>query len=479
MAFVTDEVLSTEHDQAESSSDAQLPVDNEEVEQLGASINEEPQLQAQLSLGSNPEDDIKEAHQVSKRRDQFKARSVSFAPTVEEFEIPARSSFSSDHASNDFLDALVESYRVQSSTHLYPLYEEKPYVPKTNRTRLNPNWREHRTRHLMNKLEELSLWDREEEMKASQAQFLREQKLEQIQDRQRNHDLCLHLMRQRHESEMESAVLLDRAATGANDELTRSTIAQAMHLASPAGHVLGYDLPMPPLALKRRVQHEQEQLSSPKTPIGRFRQFETTMSNKQEKINDKLQPDREIMRAFSPYYTSIPPTVVPLFSETYARLLALPETYSSNKYNQYHYGVTSCFHPPQHASSPDYETRLRLYSNRDVRVPLKDHSSDDDNDDEDQRGNSRRRRLSPRSSSSPVGRANQSLLYSRPPTSHTIHQRSLNDDLNAITRSSSSSHKSHVPFIDLDHAEDNAKYQQFSKMKYQPEILSLPSTRSF
>ncbi|CAF4796154.1 unnamed protein product, partial [Rotaria magnacalcarata] len=59
----------------------------------------------------------------------------------------------------------------------------------------------------MNKLEELSLWDREEELKVIQAQFLREQKLEQIQDRQRNHDLCLQLMRQRHESEIESAVL--------------------------------------------------------------------------------------------------------------------------------------------------------------------------------------------------------------------------------------------------------------------------------
>ena len=116
---------------------------------------------------------------------------------------------------------------------------------KQHRTRLNPNWREHRIRHLMNKLEELSLWDREEELKASQAQFLREQKLEQIQDRQRNHDLCLNLMRQRHESEMESAVLLDRGANGINDENTSATIARAMNLASPA-NVLAYDLPTPP-----------------------------------------------------------------------------------------------------------------------------------------------------------------------------------------------------------------------------------------
>ena len=319
MAFVSDEVLSTESGQAEASPDDQAPVDTEEVENVSTSIDEEPQI----VLESVPSEDIQEENQVSKRQDRFKTRSVSFAPTVEEFEIPARSSsFSSDHASNDYLDALVESYKVQSSAHLYPLYEDKPYVPKTSRTRLNPNWREHRTRHLMNKPEALSLWDREEEMKASQAQFLREQKLEQIQDRQRNHDLCLHLMRQRHESEMESAVLLDRAATGANDELTRSTIAQAVHLAG--------DPTMLPATLKRRVRHEQEQLSAPKTPIGRFRQFETTMSNKLEKINDKLQPDREIMRAYSPHYTSIPSSVVPLFSETYATLLALPETYSSN-----------------------------------------------------------------------------------------------------------------------------------------------------
>ncbi|CAF4700871.1 unnamed protein product, partial [Rotaria magnacalcarata] len=79
-------------------------------------------------------------------------------------------------------------------------------VPKTSHSRINPNWREHRTRRLMNRLEELSLWDREEELKASQAQALREQKWEQILDRQRNHDLCLSLMRQRHESEMESAI---------------------------------------------------------------------------------------------------------------------------------------------------------------------------------------------------------------------------------------------------------------------------------
>jgi hypothetical protein len=107
------------------------------------------------------------------------------------------------------------------------------------------------------------------------------------------------------------------------------------------------------------------------------------MDNKLDKINQKLQPDREIMRAYSPYRTAIPPTAVPLFSETYSALLSIPDQYSSNKYNQYHYGVA----PHLHASSPDYETRLRSYSNRDVRVPLKEQANDhnyydDDNTDE-------------------------------------------------------------------------------------------------
>ncbi|CAF4927127.1 unnamed protein product, partial [Rotaria socialis] len=68
------------------------------------------------------------------------------------------------------------------------------------------------------------------------------------------------------------------------------------------------------------------------------------------------------------------------------------DTYSSNKYNQYHYGVASYLHQPYHASSPDFETRLRSYSNRDVRVPLKEQANDyrdydDDKADEYNRSN--------------------------------------------------------------------------------------------
>ncbi|CAF2336593.1 unnamed protein product [Rotaria sp. Silwood2] len=340
-------------------------------------------------------------------RTSSKSRSVNFSSTIskDDTDVPklrsknssnTRSSHLSSKSSRrpvDFIDALVESYKLETTNSTSPTIEELKYVPKTNRSRLNPNWREHRTRRLMNKLEELSLWDREEELKASQAQSLREQKWEQIQDRQRNHDLCLQLMRQRHESEMESAVTLDSAATGINDENTNATIATAMNLASPS-NVLAYDLPIPPQTLKRRVRLEEEKALELKTPIGRYRHFEKNMNNKLDKINQKLQPDREIMRAYNPYHTSIPSTAVPLFSETYSALLSVPDTSSSpNKYNQYHYGVASYLHQPQHAVSPDYEARLRSYSNRDVRVPLKEqaneyNSYDNDNIDDYNRSNS-------------------------------------------------------------------------------------------
>ena len=493
-------------------------------------VSNEPPRNTQTSTTSDACDErpiLRQSESADqKRQARLKSRSVSFAPTVDEFEIPARSSFSSGHRPTDFIDALVESYLLQSSANFYPVvHEEKKYVPKTSRSRLIPNWREHRTRRLMNKLEAMSLWDREEEMKASQAQFLREQKLEQIQDRQRNHDLCLHLMRQRHESEMESAVLLDRAASGINEENTRATIAQAMQLASPA-NVLAYSLPAPPQSLKRRVRQEQEQVVNAKTPLGRFRQFETSMDNKAEKINQKLKPDLAIMRAYSPACMSIPPNVVPLFSETYAAILAIPDTYTPNKYNQYHYGVASYLHKAvPHAPSPDYETRVRSYSNRDVRVPFKDHLNDSihlEDDDADYN----RRSFSSRISASPTRRAGHivsstatslydhappppfdtsrdySFIHSRQPISSSIHHRSLNDDLIAITRfsldtskkpsantldlygdasidnrasSSSSRRNQQLAYIDYDN--ENFAYHPSSARSHQPEILSLSATR--
>ena len=246
------------------------------------------------------------------------------------------------------------------------------------------------------------------------------------------------------------------------------------------------------------------------------------MNNKLEKINQKLQPDREIMRAYSPYRTSIPPTVVPLFSETYSALLSVPDTYSSNRYNQYHYGVASYLHQsPQHASSPDYETRLRSHSNRDVRVPLKEQINDNTNyDDDDNDYNNSRLSSSPSRRPtnlvsntalslydySPSANTSReySLIHSRQPISNSIHQRSLNDDLNAITqfsnetsknilrnitessnglltktRSSSVPTNKRVTFIDQDddHDEENYNYNKSSRMIYQPELISLSSTR--
>lgn len=443
MASVSDEVPTTVDNAVESSaSENQLPTENGEVKeadvpqpaetdqnkgksaaeitQPSTTTSAEPEGETQSNPPPTTAPDVQEeksapppTKEVSREKADSKAqpeqravstpksRSVNFSPTLDDAETPKSrsknstetrtytSSTSKSKSSRkpvDFVDALVESYKLETSSTA-PHTEEKKYVPKTSRVRLTPNWREHRTRRLMNKLEELSLWDREEELKAAQAQSLREQKWEQIQDRQRNHDLCLNLMRQRHESEMESAVTLDRGATAANDENTTATIARAMNLASPAD-VLAYDLPTPPHSLKRRVRQDQEKATEFKTPIGRFRQFESNMDNKLEKINQKLQPDREIMRAYSPYRTSVPPTAVPLFSETYAALLTIPDTNSTSRYNQYHYGVAPhSFHSPQHASSPDYEARLRSYSNRDVRVPLKEQANDynyyenDKNDD--------------------------------------------------------------------------------------------------
>ncbi|CAF3963558.1 unnamed protein product [Rotaria sordida] len=462
-------------------------------------------------------DEINKENFNNNRRNQLKCRSVSFAPTVEEFEIPSsrHSSFSSKRHSVDFIDVLVNSYKLETSNNLFPLNEEKKYIPKTTRTRVNRNWREHRMRHLMNKLEELSLWDREEELKVTQAQLLREQKLEQIQDRQRNHDLCLQLMRQRHGSEMESAVLLDRAANNINDESTSATIAQAMTLASPA-NVLAYDLPTPPQTLKRRVRQEQDKLLNVKTPIGRYRQFETKMDNKLEKINQKLKPDWEIMRAYDSSHTSIPSTFVPLFSETYLGLLSVPDTHSFNRYNQHHHGMPSYSHQlPPHDSSPDHEVHLRSHAKRDVRVPLKDQINDDNNDEynRSQLSSSPSKRSTNTVSSTASSLydfstlestpGESSLIHSRQPISNSIHQRNLNNDLNTTrklslepneyisqkitgslngvlkkNRSLSLPTNKHVKFIDQDNDhEENINSNKSSRMTHQPEMISLSKTR--
>ncbi|CAF3552291.1 unnamed protein product [Adineta steineri] len=520
MTFTSNETSETKNDEvnSSSSSDCTHSMEHEEIEHINKSSSTKANEEQQFSSSNEYDDELTSLKEKpvsivfnkinnenldNKRRNLLKSRSVSFAPTVEEYEIPARSSVSSD-CSSDYIDALVDSYKLQTSINLFPLYEEKKYVPKTTRSRLNPNWREHRIRHLMNKLEELSLWDREEELKVSQAQFLREQKLEQIQDRQRNNNLCLRLMRQRHESEMESAVLLDQGANNINNEHINATIAQTMKLTSKSD-VFNNDLSIPSYNLKRRFHQDQEKLSNLKTPIGRYRQFETNMNDKLEKINEKIQPDREIMRAYNPYYTSIPKTVVPLFSETYASLLSIPDIYSSNRYNQRHYSSSpNLCQSPQHASSPDYETRARSYSNRDVRVPLKEESgeSDDDNnnnnnnhdnsDDDDYHNYSRINYDAPKRSTSLISTTASSLydcslIHSRQPISNNIRQRSLNDDLNTLTYYSDEinkkklqnipeiSTKKRVAFNKHDDDEDNFNYNKSSKTMYQPAIISLSS----
>lgn len=278
-----------------------------------------------------------------KEKKRLKARSVSFAPTVDEFEIPSRTSPAYEYRRQDFLDALVDSYKVQTAVNLsFALNNEEKYRPKTTRSRANLQGREHRIRHLMNKVEELSLWDREEELKGSQARFLREQKLEQIIDRQRNNDLCWNLMRQRHESEMESAVLLDRRPSKFDDEWRKSSIAQA-----------------------RRLPHSSSLTSIPtavqwRSPTGRFRHFQTQMNDKVEKLNERF-PSVAPRR-----YASVPANVVPLFSETYLSLMNLPARIRPK-------------------SNSDEETRRRAHSSRDVRVPLKENINNNARDDERRR----------------------------------------------------------------------------------------------
>jgi hypothetical protein len=213
------------------------------------------------------------------------------------------------------------------------------------------------------------------------------------------------------------------------------------------------------------------------------------------------------MRAYNPYYTSIPSTVVPLFSETYATLLTVPDTYSSNRYNQYHYGIGSYLQQsPPHASSPDYETRVRSYSTRDVRVPLKEENSDDSDDDYRNHSPGRSTSLISSTASSLYDCSKtreHSLIHSRQPISTSIHQRSLNDDLNALTyysyepgkknlqnnpessngiltksRSSSSiPTNKRLELIDPtdDDMEENFYFNKPPRMIYQPAMISLSS----
>ncbi|CAF1638600.1 unnamed protein product [Adineta ricciae] len=489
MALTSKETSETNTDEVNSTaSNDKTAMEQEEIEHMDSFVADEEPIH--LSVASLESENESRESCDSSNRTLSKTRSVSFAPMVEEYEIPARSSISSD-CSTDFLDALVESYKLQTSVNLGSVPEEKKYIRRTTHLRSNPNWREHRIRRLMNRLEELTLWDREEELKASQAQSLRSQKLEQIHDRQRNNDLCLQLMRQRHESEMESAVLLDQQANPVNKENIHAIISRTMNLTSPSD-AQDYNLPNPPYQLKRRIEKEEEAMTHLKTPIGRYRRFENNMNTKLEKINQNFKPDWQIMRAYNPYCTSIPANVVPLFHETYASLLSIPDAYSRQS---------------SHASSPDCEARVQARANRDVRVPLKDHSTDNSDNDDDDDDNGKHRGKNSRLSFSPARRSTSatpssssskydySYVNSRQIPSNNIYRRSFHDDFNSLTYYSYETHDRHLPTrLESSNDKSTSKSRSSSipanrrinfnhhdsehfKKSYQPTMVSLSSIK--
>ncbi|CAF4467715.1 unnamed protein product, partial [Adineta steineri] len=134
MTFTSNEISETKNEEVNSSSSSDCTHSMEHEEQQSSSSNENDDELTSLkekpvSIAFNK---INNENLDNKRRNLLKSRSVSFAPTVEEYEIPARSSVSSD-CSSDYIDALVDSYKLQTSINLFPLYEEKKYVLKTTR----------------------------------------------------------------------------------------------------------------------------------------------------------------------------------------------------------------------------------------------------------------------------------------------------------------------------------------------------------
>ncbi|CAF1238952.1 unnamed protein product [Adineta steineri] len=154
MTFTSNEISETKNDEVNLSlSDCTQSMDHEEIEHINKSLSTKANEEQQFSSSNEYDDELTSLKEKpisialnkinnenldNKRRNLLKSRSVSFASTVEEYEIPARSSFSSDCLS-DYIDALVDSYKLQTLVNLFPLYEEKKYVPKTTRSRLNPN----------------------------------------------------------------------------------------------------------------------------------------------------------------------------------------------------------------------------------------------------------------------------------------------------------------------------------------------------
>jgi len=76
--------------------------------------------------------------------------------------------------------------------------------------------RENRQKRLVNKLEQFELWDMEQEQKQRQYELAREQRYKNIMERLKSQDICVNLMKRRHESDLETTRDLE---TYLNDHL--------------------------------------------------------------------------------------------------------------------------------------------------------------------------------------------------------------------------------------------------------------------
>ncbi|CAF1438421.1 unnamed protein product [Adineta steineri] len=144
MTFTSNEISETKNDEVNSSfsSDCIYSMEHEEIEHIDKSLSTKATEEQQFSSSNEYDDELRSLKEKpvsialnktnnenldNKRQNLLKSRSFSFVPTVEEYEIPAGSSVSSDCLS-DYIDALVDSYKLQTSINLFLLYEEKKYV---------------------------------------------------------------------------------------------------------------------------------------------------------------------------------------------------------------------------------------------------------------------------------------------------------------------------------------------------------------
>src|SRR4051812_9742567 len=123
MVLTSDSVSTTKNDEVNSpSSDNKLPMEQGELEDIDtslstttdekqkrSSISSEEELSTTEKSISIPSEEMNKENLDDKRQRRSTIRSVSFAPTVEEIEIPScdDSSFESTYHPIDFIDALV------------------------------------------------------------------------------------------------------------------------------------------------------------------------------------------------------------------------------------------------------------------------------------------------------------------------------------------------------------------------------------